>query len=147
MALLEQQKKTRMGELEYIDRLEGRIAAEIKELEKSTIAMSKEIEKYSNINDLQDSADATKEHLVEMSDKYTQGIQLLEKVKQVDDENSSEWKELQELKSKLRSQRKELLELQEVAELRKAKIEYGNIKDDCLRLVEVINEAIISAAQ
>lgn len=78
-----------------------------------TIVMTKEIEKYRNLGEVQDSADSRRKHLVEISEKYKQGIQLLnisskesstrhqQKVNEL--ESNSAWRELRELKSKLRS--------------------------------------------
>ena len=75
------------------------------ELEKRTIVMTKEIEKYNNLSELQDSADATKYYLGERNEKYTQRIQLLDESLKVSSsqhqqkvdklESSSAWKEVQ----------------------------------------------------
>jgi len=140
--LLQQQKKSRMEELAHVDTLEERIRSEIEELEKQTISMRKDIEKYNNPGVLQDSADATKEYLGELSKKYKKRIQFLDglfeestsqyrhKVEQL--ESSSGWKETQELKSKLCSQGRDIFELQEKLNSAKARTAYGQTKADCL---------------
>ena len=138
-------------QLERVDTLEERIGSEIRELEERTNVMTREMEKYNNMSELQDSADTTKEYLVEVNEKYKQGIQLLDglikkpstKCQQTV-ESSSEWEELQDLKLNLRDQGQDLFELQEK---HKAKTNYDRSKTECLQLMENINQCIISRSQ
>lgn len=144
-------------QLERMGTLEDRIKAEMEELEKQTVEMTKDIQKYNNVDALQYSVDATRDYLGEMAEKYMQQIELLDrllkksetkyqqKVEQL--EGSSEWKEVQELKSKLRIQGQEIFELQETVSSAKARAAYGKVKDDCLEQIRKINRCIISQKQ
>ena len=135
-----------------IDTRKERIRAKINELEKWTMVMTKEIKKYNNLSKLQDSADATKDYSGEMNEKYTQRIQLLDESLEESSsqhqqkvgklERSSVWKEVQALKSKLCSQGQDLFELQQEAKTTKAGSQYGNIKADCLLLIDEVQEKV-----
>ena len=117
--------------------------------------MTKEIEKFQNLGELRDSADATHSYLVEMSEKYAQRIHVIdslfnesssqyeEKVKKL--QNSSTWRNLEEMKSKLREQGQSLFELQEEVKKTKAKTDYGFIKADSLQLMERINSLVVKS--
>ena len=112
------------------------------ELGKRTVDMTNDIEQYNSLSELQDSADATRDRLAETKEKLSQGIQLLDGLLQDSPlqeglESSLEWQELSELKSQLCS----------ANALNKAGIEYGDIKADCLQLMDTINQGIIYQLQ
>ena len=116
--------------------------AEMDELGKRTIDMTNDIQKYNNLSELQDSADATRDNLSEMKEKLSKGIQLLDGLLQDSSvqeglESSLEWQELPELKSQLCS----------ANALNKAGIEYGDIKADCLQLMDTINQGLVYQLQ
>lgn len=128
--------------------LDGRITSEIDELDEQTAAFVTEMSRteYGNVKD---SANATRLHLVDMNDKHARGIQILDNLMHASSSspqqrmnilnNSSEWRELQDLKSKLCTQGRVLLKLQE------SRTDYGNVKAECLQLMEEINQRIISS--
>ena len=128
----------------------------MKDLSARMNVMSDEIEKFKNLRQLQDSADATKEYLVEMRDGYTQNIALLdkllkeispqyeEKVKRLD---NATWKNLTELKEKLREQGQTLFDLQEEVKKMRSKTDFSGTKSACMQLVDEINTSIIANLQ
>lgn len=129
--------------------LDGRITSEIDELDEQTAVFVTEIEKFGKLGELEDFANATRLHLVDMNDKHARGIQILDNLMHASSSspqqrmnilnNSSEWRELQDLKSKLCTQGRVLLKLQE------SRTDYGNVKAECLQLMEEINQRIISS--
>ncbi len=107
----------------------------------------KEINTFSKLRELQDSAHATRTHLAAMNDKHARGNQLLDDMlhassssppQRMNIRNSSEWRELQDLKTELCVQGKDF------SKLRESKTDYGNLKAECLQLMESINQSIIS---
>lgn len=123
--------------------LDGRITSEIDELDEQTASFVTEMSRtdYGNVKD---SANATRLHLVDMNDKHARGIQILDNLMHASLSspqqrmnilnNSSEWRELQDLKSKLCTQK-----------LQESRTDYGNVKAECLQLMEEINQRIISS--
>ncbi len=103
--------------------------------------------KFSELGELQDSAHARKILLADMNDKHARGIQLLDELlnassssppQKINIRNSSEWRELQDLKSGLG---------EDFSKLQESRTEYGNMKTECLQLMETINRSIISNVQ
>ena len=130
--------------------LDQLITSEIDELDEQTAVFVTEIDKFGKLGELEDSANATRLQLVDMNDKHARGIQILDSLIHLASSsspqqrinilhNSSEWRELQDLKSKLCAQGRVLLKLQE------SRTDYGNVKAQCLQLMEEINRGIISS--
>ncbi|KAL7441411.1 hypothetical protein ACHAXH_009085, partial [Discostella pseudostelligera] len=146
MALLQQQKKKRMEELAHINTLDEQIKSELQELDKQTVVLKQGIDKYTNHTEMQDSANANRECLQEMIEKYTRAIQLVDVLGNLTSRNkdnvdgSSEWRELQELTSKINLLEQDLLNQYQHAQLSESKASYGDLKADCLRLVDTINQ-------
>ena len=132
-------------QLERMKTLEDRIRAEMEELKRKWLKW-RSYPKVQQRDALQDSADARRDYLGEMVENYTERIELLDgvlknleskcqqNVRQLED--SSEWKEVQEPKLKLRIQGQEISELQETVNSAKARAAYGEIKGDCLKQME-----------
>jgi hypothetical protein len=124
-----------------------RITSEIVEIDKRTAVFMKEMDKFSELGQRQDSAHATRIHLADMNDKHARGIQLLDYLLNasssspppgINIRNSSEWRKLQDLKFALRIQGENFSKLHE------SRTDYGNMKTECLQLMETINRSTIS---
>ena len=107
----------------------------------------KEMDKFSELGQRQDSAHATRIRLADMNDKHARGIQLLDYLLNalssspppgINIRNSSEWRKLQDLKFALRIQGENFSKLHE------SRTDYGNMKTECLQLMETINRSTIS---
>ena len=107
----------------------------------------KEMDKFSELGQRQDSAHATRIHLADLNDKHARGILLLDDLlnesssspsQRINIRNSSEWRELQDLKFVLRIQGENL------SKLHVSTTDYGNMKTECLQLMETINRSTIS---
>jgi hypothetical protein len=133
--------------LVYLASLGQRITSEIDEIDKRTAVFMKEMDKFSKLSELQDSAHAMRILLADMNDKHARGIKLLNDLlhassssppQRINIRNSSEWRELQDLKSDLSSQAQDFSKLQE------SRTDYCKMKVECLQLMERINRSIIS---
>lgn len=117
----------------------------MQEMDKQSIVLKRGIEKYTNFTEMQDSSNATKECLHEIMEKYSRAIQLVgivnacqRNMDKVD--GSSEWKELQDLTAKINLLEQDLLLHYTHAQLSESMASYGDLKADCLRLVDSINQ-------
>ena len=139
----------RAAQLERIGTLEDRIQTEIEELENRSICMREDMEKYNDMSELRDSVESAREHLAEMKEKFARGIQSLDDLLEEEPTprcreeanelcNSSEWKELGEWK---------VSQGQGHTKSDNATIDYGNVKAECLRLMESINQSMLSQLQ
>jgi hypothetical protein len=136
-------------QLAHINTLDEQIKSELQELDKQTVVLKQGIDKYTNHTEMQDSANANRECLQEMIEKYTRAIQLVDVLGNLTSRNkdnvdgSSEWRELQELTSKINLLEQDLLNQYQHAQLSESKASYGDLKADCLRLVDTINQRIM----
>ena len=142
-------------QLDRINTLQHKIDDELKELRVRMHKMAKEVDDFKSPHELQDSADATRDYLVEMSEQYTQRIHLLD-VKEVSMqyeerakalESNATWKNLEVLKAKLRDEGQVVFELSEDIKTMQSTTDYADIKDECLQLVDKRNETIIVELQ
>ena len=131
----------------YLASLGQRITSEIDEIDKRTAVFMKEMDKFSKLSELQDSAHAMRILLADMNDKHARGIKLLNDLlhassssppQRINIRNSSEWRKLQDLKFALRIQGVNFSKLHE------SRTDYGNMKTQCLQLMETINRSTIS---
>lgn len=118
----------------------------MQEIDKQSIVLKKGIEKYTNFTELQDSSNATKERLHEIMEKYSRAIQLVGVVGNASQRNMdkvdgrSEWNEIQDLTAKINLLEQDLLLHYTQAQLSESMASYGELKANCLRLVDSINQ-------
>ena len=136
-------------QLAHINTLDEQIKTEMQEIDKQSIILKKGIEKYSDHAEMQDSANATRECLNDMTEKYSRAIHLVGILGNASQLNMdkvdcrSEWKELHDLASKIHLLERNLLIQYNQAHLSESMTSYGDIKADCLRLVDSINQCIM----
>ncbi len=133
--------------LAQVESIDQRIASEIDEIHKQTAVLAKEIDKFGKLGEMQDSARTTRIRFVDMNDMHARGIRILDNLlhesssshcQGMEIHNSSEWRELLDIKSNLGIQGRDLAKLHELG------TDYGNVKAECLRLMDTINRGIIS---
>jgi len=126
-----------------VESLGQQISDEMAELEVKTTAFFNAFDKFGDLDEKQAIAQETIVRLSEMKDKHAKGIQLLDKMlllPTLSTTQHSEWRELQDLKSKLCTQGQDLMKLQGST----IKEDYSAVKAECLQLMEMINQFIIS---
>lgn len=126
-----------------MESLGQQISDEMAELEVKTTAFFNAFDKFGDLDEKQAIAQETIVRLSEMKDKHAKGIQLLDKMlllPTLSTTQHSEWRELQDLKSKLCTQGQDLMKLQGST----IKEDYSAVKAECLQLMEMINQFIIS---
>lgn len=126
-----------------MESLGQQISDEMAELEVKTTAFFNAFDKFGDLDEKQAIAQETIVRLSEMNDKHAKGIQLLDKMlllPSLSTTQHSEWRELQDLKSKLCTQGQDLMKLQGST----IKEDYSAVKAECLQLMEKINQLIIS---
>jgi hypothetical protein len=126
-----------------VESLGQQISDEMAELEVKTTAFFNAFDKFGDLDEKQAIAQETIVRLSEMNDKHAKGIQLLDKMlllPSLSTTQHSEWRELQDLKSKLCTQGQDLMKLQGST----IKEDYSAVKAECLQLMEKINQLIIS---
>ena len=126
-----------------MESLGQQISDEMVELEVKTTAFFNAFDKFGDLDEKQAIAQETIVRLSEMNDKHAKGIQLLDKMlllPSLSTTQHSEWRELQDLKSKLCTQGQDLMKLQGST----IKEDYSAVKAECLQLMEKINQFIIS---
>jgi len=126
-----------------VESLGQQISDEMVELEVKTTAFFNAFDKFGDLDEKQAIAQETIVRLSEMNDKHAKGIQLLDKMlllPSLSTTQHSEWRELQDLKSKLCTQGQDLMKLQGST----IKEDYSAVKAECLQLMEKINQFIIS---
>lgn len=126
-----------------MESLGQQISDEMVELEVKTTAFFNAFDKFGDLDEKQAIAQETIVRLSEMNDKHAKGIQLLDKMlllPSLSTTQHSEWRELQDLKSKLCTQGQDLMKLQGST----IKEDYSAVKAECLQLMEMINQFIIS---
>ncbi|KAL7549370.1 hypothetical protein ACHAWF_012645 [Thalassiosira exigua] len=129
MALLEHQKKARMEELEGIDTLEERIVVELEELRTQAMHMREEIDKYGNLGELRDSFDVRRGRLAETREKFVEGVRLLDELLAEASSNGPDAGSIGQ------------------NGLKQPRFDYGDVKAECLRLMEDINGRIVVRSQ
>jgi len=113
------------------------------ELEVKTTAFVNAFDKFGDLDEKQAIAQETIVRLSEMNNKHAKGIQLLDKMLLLPSLSTTqhfEWRELQDLKSKLCTEGQDLMKLQGST----TKEDYRAVKAECLQLMEMINQFIIS---
>lgn len=126
-----------------MESLGQQISDEMVELEVKTTAFVNAFDKFGDLDEKQAIAQETIVRLSEMNNKHAKGIQLLDKMlllPTLSTTQHSEWRELQDLKSKLCTQGQDLMKLQGST----IKEDYSAVKAECLQLMEMINQFIIS---
>jgi chromosome segregation ATPase len=151
---LQQQRKARELELEKINMLEFKIDEELKEIERKTQAMKQEMDAFQSADELEASADAFRDHLIELSEACTEKLELhLIQLQNALSENEQKkkalesepnWPRIELLQAKLHDQGQEIKALQRDVDELKAKNDYENLKDECMNRVNKINDAIIA---
>ena len=130
-------------QLARVESLGQQISDEMAELEVKTTAFVNAFDKFGDLDEKQAIAQETIVRLSEMNNKHAKGIQLLDKMlllPSLSTTQHSEWRELQDLKSKLCTQGQDLMKLQGST----IKEDYSAVKAECLQLMEMINQFIIS---
>lgn len=126
-----------------MESLGRQISDEMVELEVKTTAFFNAFDKFGDLDEKQAIAQETIVRLSEMNDQHAKGIQLLDKMlllPSLSTTQHSEWRELQDLKSKLCTQGQDLMKLQGST----IKEDCSAVKAECLQLMEKINQFIIS---
>ena len=149
-SLLQRQKKAREAELQKILSLEDKIDAELNDIETKTSMMKAEMSEFESPDELQASADAKRDDLIEVIEEYTQKIhnldsQLIEATTENEQkkkvlESQPNWKSVVLLKSKLQDQDKEINEMRSKIDDMEAQ-NYDDLKAKCMSLVNEINSA------
>ncbi len=121
----------------------------MQEIEKQSIILKKGIEKYSDHTEMQDSDNAMRVCLHDMTEKYSRAIQLVEILDNTSQLNMDkvdcrhEWKELHDLASEINLLERDLLIQYKQAHQAESMTSYGVLKADCLRLVDSINQCLM----
>jgi len=126
-----------------VESLGQQISDEMVELEVKTTAFVNAFDKFGDLDEKQAIAQETIVRLSEMNNKHAKGIQLLDKMLLLPSLSTTqhfEWRELQDLKSKLCTEGQDLMKLQGST----TKEDYRAVKAECLQLMEMINQFIIS---
>jgi len=126
-----------------VESLGQQISDEMVELEGKTTAFVNAFDKFGDLDEKQAIAQETIVRLSEMNNKHAKGIQLLDKMLLLPSLSTTqhfEWRELQDLKSKLCTEGQDLMKLQGST----IKEDYSAVKAECLQLMEMINQFIIS---
>lgn len=128
-----------------VENLETKIKEEEKNLKGKIEKMQAESEKYSDLNQAQESAEMTKIYLVEMKRRYVQRRNFMKsKVKSVaaaTEQNklalqkNTVWKSLKGLEEKVRRQGQIVYSLKVALETKERKSNYNIMKKDCLDLL------------
>lgn len=145
---MQQQKLSRMEELQRISQLEDRMEAEMKELTRRTNKMTSEMRQF-DIDTLKDDAAARREDLAERCDCFEQRLNhlngMLSKLKEEYEEQRKryggmEWASFEENNMKLQQL------MRAVFELNNDKMtSYSETKSECLELVQMINAMILKS--
>ncbi|KAL3800784.1 hypothetical protein HJC23_001621 [Cyclotella cryptica] len=154
---LQQQKKTRMMELDRINILDDKIREELNVIKSRTNDMNNEMERFKSPEELKDSADATRDYLIETSEKCKQRIQVMDDLlievaskceqKRKTVESNPNCKHLQLLKSKMKDHGQLIFDLREELQQMKATHDYSSIRDECLLLSGKMTDALFGAKQ
>ncbi len=137
------------SQLAHIKTLDEQIKTEIQEIDKQSIVLKEGIAKCSDHTKMQNSANAMRDCLHDMTEKYSRAIQLMEILGNASQLNMdkvdcrSEWKELYDLVSKMNLLERDLLTQYKQVQLSESMTSYGDLKADCLRLVDSINHCIM----
>lgn len=120
--------------------------------------MTTEIEeKFQNNDELQARAEATKDYLLQMKERYTKRRDFIAgrvKVASQSHEELNErlkkseiWNSLQLIEGKARQQGQNLFTLREFVNAKGAEVGYDNIKKKCLQMANSLNKANIERTQ
>ena len=139
-----------LGQLQKIENLDMKINREQEQLVKDMHQMKDDIERYSNLNQLQDTADSTKDYLLQMKERYTKRMSFMkEKVKELCSElekNEKElkqsdcWKSLIDCEEKISRQGEGVFSLQESVNDKVRRTDYNGTKETCLKIVLALSE-------
>ena len=136
--------------MKKIANLETKIKVEQEQLIRDTIQIKNKIERYSNLNHLQDTADSTKDYLLQMKDRYSKRRNFMkEKVKELCSEferNETElrdndcWKSLTACEEKISRQGDIVFSLQESVNDKVRRTNYKRTKESCLDILLNLNK-------
>lgn len=148
MARLVEQREKRLREVQMVENLESKILSEEKDLNRKMESMHFEINRYSDLNKLQEVAEITKIYLTQMKERYVQRHDFMEsKVKLVSamyEKNKSAlnknetWKSLLDLEEKLRRQGQVIFSLNEFVKTKEQQTNYEAVKNECLQTMRSI---------
>ncbi|CAG9332959.1 unnamed protein product [Blepharisma stoltei] len=155
MEMLKRQLAERQADLEKVKNLDQRIPQQLKGIQEKTAQIQEELRtKYNNIEDMRIAAQEnlnrlykTKEYLVNKKDTLSQQLRALTikldtKKQQMGDVKF--YKELQETESKMTINEQTIFGLKSYIESKGAETNYGPIMNDCMRILEDINNTLLS---
>ena len=140
--------------LRKIESLDTKINREQEQLKTRMDQMRDNMKRYSNVNQLKDTADSTKDYLLQMKMRYTKRMNFMkEKIKDLCLEfernekklkQSECWKSLTDCEEKISRQGNVVFSLQESVNDKAARTDYKGTKERCLNIVLTLSERYVS---
>jgi len=150
---LEAELNKRKAELEKIDQLDKKIALELENLTNKMGSMKDQMEIFKNVENLRDLSDSSRRYLLDLKQQY---LRRRDAVKRLIGPLSSSYdrlkngllesetgKTLESLEQKLRHYEQNIHHLREFIETKSRETDFRALKDQCGRLLEEINIAVI----
>ena len=140
-------------QLERIERIDERIDEEMQNLLHKKETLKNELDQFNTVRNLQEAADETKTSIDEMMDKYSTKLkEFQDKNKEISIkvesnkkmlDNSHTWKEILYLEKKIQSQEQNIFNMKEF--IHKKQTDYTAVKDECLQMVDSLNNMTIGS--
>ena len=150
---LEAELNKRKAELEKIDQLDKKIALELENLTTKMSSMKDQMETFKDVENLRDLSDSSRRYLLDLKQQY---LRRRDAVKRLLGPLSSSYdrlkngllesetgKTLESLEQKLRHYEQNIHHLREFIETKSRETDFRALKDQCGRLLEEINAAVI----
>jgi intraflagellar transport protein 74 len=123
-------------------------------LKNSLEIMNRDIQKYEDLDTLQEKADSTREYLIEMKDRFTarrsyldneaEKLSLKYERRKLELEQNETWQSLQKLEDKLCRHGEIIHSLKEFVS-RKRRQTHEIVKNECINITEELNNLLISS--
>jgi intraflagellar transport protein 74 len=150
---LEAELNKRKAELEKIDQLDKKIALELTNLTTKMSSMKDQMEIFKDVENLRDLSDSSRRYLLDLKQQY---LRRRDAVKRLLGPLSSSYdrlknsllesetgKTLESLEQKLRHYEQNIHHLREFIETKSRETDFRALKDQCGRLLDEINSAVI----
>lgn len=150
---LEAELTKRKAELEKIDQLDKKIALELENLTTKMASMKDQMEIFKDVENLRDLSDSSRRYLLDLKQQY---LRRRDAVKRLVGPLSSSYdrlkngllesetgKTLESLEQKLRHYEQNIHHLREFIETKSRETDFRALKDQCGRLLDEINVAVI----
>merc|ERR1719231_188933 len=154
---LEKELEKRQGELQKINTLDEKISVELTSLREKIDTMRIEMDQFQKVGDLKEQASVTRKKLLEFKEGYKNRFyNAQEQVgvvqaqhdalkRQLDGDETN--KAMAALTQKLRHYEQNIFHLREFIKAKEHETDYATVKDDCVRMLEDLNQKVIKNTQ